>query len=79
MKKQIISLGLLALLSNFIFAQETVADKKDDFKRWQIRLRTLAIIPNEGDDLPGAQVEIDRLMYRKLISPIFSPNIGRPS
>jgi len=59
MKKQIISLGLLALLSNFIFAQETVADKKDDFKRWQIRLRTLAIIPNEGDDLPGAQVEID--------------------
>jgi len=59
MKKQIISLVLLALLSNFIFAQETVADKKDDFKRWQIRLRTLAIIPNEGDDLPGAQVEID--------------------
>lgn len=59
MKKLTILMLLVAFSSNYLFAQDKDADKKDDFKRWQIRLRALAVIPNESDNLPGASVNVD--------------------
>lgn len=66
MKKLAILMLFVVFSSNYLFAQNQDADKKDDFKRWQIRLRALAIIPNEGDNLPGAEVQIDEAYVPEL-------------
>jgi len=39
-------------------AQETVAPENSDYNKWQARFRLISVIPSEGDDISGADVEI---------------------
>ena len=47
-------------------AQESETNDNADFSRWQARLRVISIIPSEGDDIDGADVEISTAFVPEL-------------
>ncbi|QYJ67986.1 OmpW/AlkL family protein [Flavobacterium litorale] len=49
MKKIVFALMAIGLFStNSIFAQDDTNDTSNDFKRWQVRLRGIAVVPDES-------------------------------
>lgn len=66
MKKTIFTVLLLCLTFTFVNAQE--ADSKTDFSKWQVRLRGLAVVPNESSSIQaiGGDVQISNAYVPEL-------------
>lgn len=56
------------MLFVFIFNAQAQEDQttNDDFSKWQVRFRVIAVIPSPGDDLPGAEVDISTTFVPEL-------------
>ncbi len=55
MKKLVLSIIAIAIISVSATAQK---DANADFSKWKARFRVVSIIPNVGDDIDGADVDI---------------------
>lgn len=77
MKKTIITVLMLCLTFTFVNAQET--ESKTDFSKWQVRLRGLAVVPNESATIQaiGGDVQISNAYIPELdFTYFFTKNIA---
>ncbi len=68
MKKTIFTAVLMCLILTGVNAQDQESNPSDDFNRWQVRLRGLAIVPNESATIQtiGGDVEISNAFIPEL-------------
>jgi len=68
MKKIVLSLVVLLTFSFSVYSQQNDTDDSKDFSRWQIRLRGIAVIPNESAKIEviGGDVEISTAIVPEL-------------
>ena len=67
MKKILTILGVT--LMSFTYAQTTntqTTESNNEFSKWQIRLRAVAVVPNEGDNLDNAKVMVKKNIIPEL-------------
>lgn len=62
MKKLLLSVIVIMLISINAISQED----SNDFNRWQVRLRVIAIIPDVDDDLDDAKVDVSTAVVPEL-------------
>lgn len=66
MKKLLTSLLIILLLSITTNAQQNGNDDDSGSSRWQARFRVISVIPNPGDDIDGADVNISTSVVPEL-------------
>ena len=78
MKKIVFALMTISLLSvNFVNAQDE--DKSEDFKKWQVRVRGVGVIPNESANIGviGGDINIQNTFIPELdFTYFFTKNIA---
>ncbi|WP_296384037.1 OmpW family outer membrane protein, partial [Winogradskyella sp.] len=72
------NLLLLILLTAFTFSLNAQDDKAtDDYSKWQARFRIISVIPSPGDDIVGADVDINTAIVPELdFTYFFTKNIA---
>jgi hypothetical protein len=80
MKKICIAMLLVLLLPFSLFSQDGGTATKV-YDKWQVRVRALAIVPDEGAVIEaiGGDVDISTAVIPELDFPIFLRSIGRPN
>lgn len=79
MKKTIFAALMLCLTFNFVNAQEEVSGKDTNFSKWQVRLRCLAVVPDESASIQviGGDVQISNAYIPELdFTYFFTKNIA---
>ena len=79
MKKLVLSMIAILGMSSTMFAQEANESKETDYKKWQIRLRGVGVIPNESANIGiiGGGVDISTTFIPELdFTYFFTKNIA---
>ena len=79
MKKTIFTALIACLMLNTINAQETETNSSTNFSKWQVRLRAIAVVPNESATIQtiGGDVQIFNAFVPELdFTYFFTKNIA---